>query len=108
MYESNFLTVGEIIQTAASAGDDLAATLEAGAPDAATFVLNELDEIASCFSFYSLYQIDAHAKLTGAANYCRRTFGAETLGGETADALEYAAKSLAFIASSHAPGRQRN
>lgn len=89
------MTVSEIIQTAAQEADNLSYTLEPDAPEAAVYVLNELDEVAACVSLPCLAACDAVAKLSGAANYCRRTFPRFSLGEESADALDHAAASLA-------------
>ena len=89
------MTVAEIIQTAALEADNFANTLQADAPEAAVYVLNELDEVAACVSLPCLAACDAVAKLSGAANYCRRTFPRFSLGEESAAALDNAAASLA-------------
>lgn len=94
MHPANMLTVSEIIQTAAMEADNFANTLEADAPEAAVYVLNELDAVAGCVCLADLVEIDAAAKLSGAANYCRQTFPRFSLGHESADALAYAAACL--------------
>ena len=95
MHPVNLLTVSQIIQTAAQEADNLANTLEHDAPASAVFVLDELDAVAGCLGLADLLEIDAAAKLSGAANYCRQTFPRFSLGHESADALAYAAASLA-------------
>jgi len=103
MHPVNFLTVQEIIQTAATEADNFANTLEHDAPEAAVYVLNELDEVAGCVSFAGLLSVDAVAKLTGAARYCRRNFPRFSLGHESAENLAHAAASLAARAASANP-----
>jgi hypothetical protein len=100
MHPVNILTVSEIIQTAAFEADNFANTLEHDAPETATYVLNELDEVAACISFADLMSVDALAKLTGAALYCRREFPRFSLGHESADNLAHAAASLAARSAS--------
>lgn len=99
MHPVNLLTVSQIIQTAAQEADNFANTLEHDAPAAAVFVLDELDAVAGCLSLADLMEIDAAAKMTGAANYCRCTFGRFSLGHESAAALDHAADSLAARAA---------
>jgi hypothetical protein len=103
MHITNLLTVSEIIQTAAFEADNFANTLEHDAPETATYVLNELDQVAACVCFADLLSIDAQAKLTGAARYCRQTFPRFSLGHESADNLARAAASLAARAASALP-----
>ena len=100
MHPVNLLTVSQIIQTAAQEADNLANTLEHDAPASAVFVLDELDAVAGCLGLADLLEIDAAAKMTGAANYCRKTFPRFSLGHESADNLARAAASLAARAAS--------
>jgi len=100
MHPVNLMPVSHIIQIAAMEADNLANTLQADAPEAASYVLNELDEVAGCISFDDLLSIDAGAKLTGAARYLRQTFPRFSLGHESADNLTHAAASLAARAAS--------
>ena len=99
MHPVNLMPVAHIIQTAAAEADNLANTLQADAPEAAVYVLNELDAVAGCLSFDDLMSEDAAAKLTGAARYLRQTFPRFSLGHESADNLEHAAASLAARAA---------
>jgi hypothetical protein len=103
MYPTKLLTVSEVIQTAACEADNFANTLEHDAPEAAVYVLNELDEVAGCIGLDDLMAIDAVAKLTGAARYCQQTFPRFSLGEESADNLARAAASLAARAASGLP-----
>lgn len=102
MHPVNLMPVAHIIQTAAMEADNLANTLQADAPEAAVYVLNELDAVAGCLSFADLMAEDAAAKLTGAARYLRQTFPRFSLGHESADNLEHAAASLAARAAGRA------
>ena len=104
MHPANLLTISQIIQTAAQEADNLANTLEHDAPASAVFVLDELDAVAGCLGLADLMEIDAAAKMTGAANYCRQTFPRFSLGEETADALAHAAASLMALAAAAGSG----
>jgi hypothetical protein len=95
MHPANLLTIAEVIQTAAHEADNFANTLEHDAPAEAVFVLDELDAVAGCLGLADLLEIDAVAKLTGAARFCRKTFPRFSLGHESADNLARAAASLA-------------
>jgi hypothetical protein len=103
MHKTNILTVSQIISTAAQEADNLANTLQADAPEAAVYVLNELDAVAGCLSFADLMAEDAGAKLTGAARYLRQAFPRFSLGHESADNLAQAAASLAARAAAALP-----
>ena len=59
MHPVNLMPVAHIIQTAAMEADNLANTLQADAPEAAVYVLNELDAVAGCLSFADLMAEDA-------------------------------------------------
>jgi hypothetical protein len=101
MKTPNLLTVSEVIQVAAIEADNFANTLEPDAPDAAVFVLNDLDAVAGCICLADLLQVDAVAKLYASARFCRREFPRFSLGHESAGALEHAADSIIVRAQSH-------
>lgn len=80
------------LSAVAMAADQLANTLEPGAPSAAVEVLNDLDKIGSLpATLAAMIEHAAVAKIWFAAGYMRRNFGRFSLGEETADTLDAAA-----------------
>jgi hypothetical protein len=92
--KTKLIPLYECMEIVRSTADQFANTLEHDAPETAVYVLNELDDVASCVGVYSLVQTDAVAKLTGASRFMRRTFPRFSLGNECADALDRAIRSM--------------
>ena len=90
------MTITQCLETVAHVGDNYANTLEMDAPQIAVDVLDDLDLISSTLGLTNLVDIDAVAKLTGAARFMRLSFSRFSLGSEDADLLDRVASSLAL------------
>lgn len=90
------MTITQCLETVAYVGDNYANTLEMDAPQIAVDVLDDLDLISSTLGLTNLVDIDAVAKLTGAARFMRLSFSRFSLGSEDADLLDRVASSLAL------------
>lgn len=94
--KNNVMTITQCLETVAYVGDNYANTLEMDAPQIAVDVLDDLDLISSTLGLTNLVDIDAVAKLTGAARFMRLSFSRFSLGSEDADLLDRVASSLAL------------
>ena len=103
--KTKLIPLSECLAVVASTADQFANSLEHDAPASAVYVLNELDDVASCVGVYSLAQTDAVAKLTGSVRFMRSTFGRFSLGNECADELDRVASAIASYIANDPDGR---